>query len=271
MSEKLQKVLARAGVGSRRQMEKWIEQGRVSVDQRRAKLGDRVDSSQIIRVDGRVVAGLDNLESCRVLRYYKPEGEMCTRSDPAGRPTVFDHLPRLRKGRWVVVGRLDINTVGLLLFTTDGELANRLMHPSQEIEREYAVRVLGHVSDTMLRRLVAGIRLDDGPARFDSIRDASGDGANHWYRVTLREGRKREVRNLWQAVGIKVSRLIRVRYGPIRLPRSLRTGKWDELRAPDITALRSAAGLEPMDSSRRRSVGSGSTRSHRQRAPATIR
>ncbi len=271
MSEKLQKVLARAGVGSRRQMEKWIEQGRVSVDQRRAKLGDRVDSSQIIRVDGHVVAGLNNLECCRVLRYYKPEGEMCTRSDPVGRPTVFDHLPRLRKGRWVAVGRLDINTVGLLLFTTDGELANRLMHPSQEIEREYAVRVLGHVGDTMLRRLVAGIRLDDGPARFDSIRDASGDGANHWYRVTLREGRKREVRNLWQAVGIKVSRLIRVRYGPIQLPRSLRPGKWDELRAPDIAALRSAAGLEPMDSNRRRPVGSGSTGSHRQRPPATVR
>lgn len=271
MSEKLQKVLARAGVGSRRQMEKWIEQGRVSVDQRHAKLGDRVDVGQIIRVDGRVVAGLNNLESCRVLRYYKPEGEMCTRSDPAGRATVFDHLPRLRKGRWVVVGRLDINTVGLLLFTTDGELANRLMHPSQEIEREYAVRVLGQVSDTMLRRLVAGIRLDDGPARFDSIRDAGGEGANHWYRVTLREGRKREVHNLWQAVGIKVSRLIRVRYGPIRLPRSLRSGKWDELSRPEIAALRTAAGLEPMDSSRRHPVAGGPARSRRQRPPATAR
>ncbi len=271
MSEKLQKVLARAGVGSRRQMEKWIEQGRVSVDQRRAKLGDRVDLGQIIRVDGRVVADLNKLESCRVLRYYKPEGEMCTRSDPAGRPTVFDHLPRLRRGRWVAVGRLDVNTTGLLMFTTDGELANRLMHPSQQIEREYAVRVLGQVGDTMLRRLVAGIRLDDRPACFDSIHDAGGDGANHWYHVTLTEGRKREVRNLWQAVGIRVSRLIRVRYGPIRLPRSLRTGKWDELSQPDIAVLRSVAGLEPLDSSRRRSVGNGSTRSDRQRAPATAR
>ena len=231
-----------------------------SIDRRRAKLGDRVDSHQIIRIDGRVVADLDSPETCRVLRYYKSEGEMCTRSDPAGRPTVFDHLPRLRKGRWVAVGRLDINTLGLLLFTNDGELANRLMHPSQGIEREYAVRVLGPVDDTMLRRLMTGIRLDDGPARFDSIRDASGDEANHWYRVTLREGRKREVRNLWQAIGIRVSRLIRVRYGPIRLPRSLRPGKWDELSKSDVTALHIAAGLESVDSS--------STRSHRRRPPA---
>ncbi len=161
-----------------------------------------------------------------------------------------------------MVGRLDINTVGLLLLTTDGELANRLMHPSQEIEREYAVRVLGQVSDTMLRRLVTGIRLDDGRARFDSIRDAGGDGANHWYRVTLREGRKREVRNLWRAVGIRVSRLIRVRYGPIRLPRSLRPGKWDELSKPEIAALRTAAGPEPMNSNRRRSVGGDPAKFH---------
>lgn len=271
MSEKLQKVLARAGVGSRRQMEKWIEQGRVSVNQKRAKLGDRVDTTQIIRVDGCVVASHDNDESCRVLRYYKPEGEVCTRSDPARRPTVFDHLPRLSQGRWVAVGRLDINTLGLLLFTTDGELANRLMHPSHEVEREYAVRVLGAVDDAMLRRLVAGVRLDDGSARFDSIRDAGGEGANHWYRVTLREGRKREVRNLWEAVGIRVSRLIRVRYGPVSLPRSLRLGKWDELSESNIVALRQAAGLTPTGSKRRQSPGRGSTRSHRPRASVTAR
>lgn len=243
MSEKLQKVLARAGVGSRRQMERWIEQGRVLVDGRRADIGDRVESHQVVRVDGRVASTGKTTGQCRVLLYHKPEGEVCTRSDPAGRPTVFDRLPRLRQGRWITVGRLDINSAGLLLLTTDGELANRLMHPSTGLEREYAVRVLGKVDEHALRRLRTGVELNDGPARFEAIRDQGGEGANHWYHVTLKEGRKREVRGLWQAVGAMVSRLMRVRYGPIILPRSVRAGHWRELDHAAITDLRLAAGL----------------------------
>lgn len=244
MSEKLQKVLSRAGVASRRRVERWIEQGRISVDGRCAKIGDRVRTDQLIRVDGRVVCSKKESTQCRVLLYHKPGGEVCTRSDPVGRPTVFDRLPRLRNGRWVAVGRLDINTTGLLLLTTDGELANRLMHPSREIERDYAVRVLGKVNAVKLRRLRSGVQLQDGLARFDSILDGGGEGANHWYRVTIKEGRKREVRKLWQAVGVKVSRLIRVRYGPVSLPRSLRAGRWTALDHATIAGLRAAVGLK---------------------------
>lgn len=255
MSDKLQKVLARVGLGSRRQMERWIEQGRVSVDGTRAKIGDRVESDQIIRVDGCVIARTKTPARCRVLLYHKPEGEVCTHSDPAGRPTIFERLPRLRSGRWVTVGRLDINTTGLLLLTTDGELANRLMHPSQQIEREYAVRVLGKVDQAMLRKLKNGVVLEDGTARFDSIRDAGGVGTNHWYHVTLKEGRKREVRKLWQAVGATVSRLIRTRYGPISLPRSLRGGHWQELDRETVASLLAAVGLKREPSKHRPSVG----------------
>jgi 23S rRNA pseudouridine2605 synthase len=244
MSEKLQKTLARAGMGSRRELERWIGQGRVSVDGRVATVGERVRANQIVRVDGRVVGAGDRRVRRRVLVYHKPEGEICTRRDPAGRPTIFERLPPLRNGRWVAVGRLDINSAGLLLFTTDGELANRLMHPSREIEREYAVRVLGKVDQAIIERLLTGIELPDGWARFESVRVGGGEGANRWFRVTLKEGRKREVRNLWQAVGMKVSRLIRVRYGAIALPRGLRVGHWRELGPRDVAALTAAAGVE---------------------------
>ncbi len=247
MGEKLQKVLARTGLGSRRQIERWIENGRISVDGHRAKLGDRVEPHQTIRMDGRMIPRTDTSLRTRVLAYHKPEGELCTRSDPQGRPTVFSRLPRLSGGRWVAVGRLDINTRGLLLLTTDGDLANRLMHPSHEIEREYAVRVLGRVDTEALRRLKTRVDLEDGPARFQSIREVGGSGENHWYHVTLKEGRKREVRRLWDAVGAKVSRLVRIRFGPVRLPRRLRAGHWQELNSAGVAALRAAVGLEPAE------------------------
>ncbi len=244
MTEKLQKVLARAGLASRREIERWIEQGRVHVDGEIAKLGDRVDSSARIFVDGRqVILRYSEAVKRRVLMYHKPVGEMCTRSDPEGRPTVFDHLPRLRNQRWIVIGRLDLNTAGLLLFTNDGELANRLMHPSSEIEREYAVRVLGEVDKPMLSRLKKGLELEDGFAAFADIQDAGGEGANHWYHVVLREGRNRIVRRLWESQGITVSRLIRVRFGNIPLPRHLRIGKWEDLEEQAIRDLAHSVGL----------------------------
>ncbi len=245
--EKLHKVLARAGIGSRREMERWIEEGRISIDGASASRGDRVRPGQLIRVDGQPLsAGLMLGAKRRILLYNKPEGEICTTSDPQGRLTIFDHLPVLRNGRWIAVGRLDINTQGLILLTTDGELANRLMHPSAGIEREYAVRVLGRVQPDTLQRLHDGIELDDGLARFDSITDAGGEGANHWYHVTLKEGRNREVRRLWEAVGLKVSRLIRVRYGPVPLPRSLRPRRWEDMDAPAAAELLRSVGYVPV-------------------------
>lgn len=271
MSEKLQKVLARVGLGSRREIERWVERGRISVDGKCAKLGDRVDSRQIIRVDGRIIPHANITPERRLLAYHKPEGVVCTRSDPQGRSTVFDHLPRLRSGRWVAVGRLDINTTGLLLFTTDGELANRLMHPSREIEREYAVRILGKVDDQMLRKLKTSVELEDGPGHFDSIRDAGGEGANHWYHVTLKEGRKGEVRRLWEAVDVRVSRLIRIRYGPLSLPRRLPAGQWTELDHPRVAALLAAAGLEPDPTRRKASAQPKAKTYHRAIRPRMIR
>ncbi len=236
-TEKLQKVLARSGLGSRRQLEEWIQAGRVSVNGNLAKLGDRVTAKDRILVDGDPIAAhaLEDKKT-RVLLYHKPEGEICTRSDPEGRPTVFDHLPLLRYGRWISVGRLDINSAGLLIFTNDGELANRLMHPSANLEREYAVRVFGEVDDAMLRRLKKGVELEDGVAKFTSITDKGGEGRNHWYHVTIGEGRKREVRRLWESQsGIKVSRLIRIRFGKVLLPPQLRSGKWVELEVTEIS------------------------------------
>ncbi|QOL14602.1 23S rRNA pseudouridine(2605) synthase RluB [Dickeya dianthicola] len=248
MSEKLQKVLARAGHGSRREIESMIEAGRISVDGKIATLGDRVEVTRAtkIRLDGHVVSVRETEETvCRVLMYYKPEGELCTRSDPEGRPTVFDRLPRIQGYRWVAVGRLDVNTSGLLLFTTDGELANRLMHPSREVEREYAVRVFGEVGDDKIRQLSKGVQLEDGPAAFRSIRYQGGEGLNQWYNVTLTEGRNREVRRLWEAVGVQVSRLIRVRYGDIQLPKGVPRGGWMEMGLTDVNYLRELVQLTP--------------------------
>src|SRR6266566_6508284 len=244
-TEKLQKVLARAGVGSRRQIEGWIQEGRITVDGRAATIGERVEPSARIAIDGRVVPLTEFTPKPRVLVYHKPEGEVCTRVDPQGRKTAFDNLPTLRHGRWITIGRLDYNTSGLLLFTTDGDLAHRLMHPSHEIEREYAVRILGEVTPEMLTRLKEGVMLDDGPANFDEVIDAGGTGANHWYHVILREGRNREVRRLWDAVGANVSRLIRVRYGSIGLPRLLRPGRSAELEPEVAAPLYESVGLTP--------------------------
>jgi 23S rRNA pseudouridine2605 synthase len=235
VSERLQKLLAAAGHGSRRQIEQWIREGRLTVGDHVATLGERAGPGADIRLDGAPLQ-LAATETLRreVLLYNKPEGEMTTRSDPQGRPTVFERLPQPAQGRWVVIGRLDVNTTGLLLFTNDGALAHRLMHPGSEVEREYLVRVRGTPPPAVLDRLRAGVTLEDGPARFDALEPVSpsarGPGyetAGHsWFRVILHEGRNREVRRLWQAVGFEVSRLSRLRYGSVQLPPDLRPGQW---------------------------------------------
>lgn len=247
MSEKLQKILANYGLGSRREMEKWIEEGRISVDGTTATLGDRAEASAQIRVDGHVITGIDKETSCRVLMYNKPEGELCSRSDPEGRATVFDRLPIIRPGRWIAVGRLDINTSGLLLFTNDGELANRLMHPKHEVEREYAVRVFGEINASNIKALKKGVKLDDGMAKFTQIkaRPAEEESLNQWFNVTLSEGRNREVRRLWESQGAQVSRLIRVRYGAMELKKRLPQGAWLELGLDEINSIRSMVKLAP--------------------------
>lgn len=235
MSEKIQKILANAGVGSRREVETWIAAGRVSVNGKTAQLGDRMTYHDIVCVDDREIKLLKSKnQKTRVLIYHKPEGEMCTRNDPERRPTIFDSLPIIRNSRWICVGRLDFNTSGLLLITNDGELANQLMHPSSEIEREYAVRIRGEVSQEKLQRMSHGIRLEDGIARFDSITEAGGNGSNHWYHVVVKEGRNRLVRRLWEAADCTVSRLIRIRYGSIYLPAGLRRGHHTELSVEEV-------------------------------------
>ncbi len=244
MTERLHKQLARLGVGSRRQIEDWIKAGRITVNGQPAGVGQSLNGSETVLVDGRRIE-LDSVPRRRVLAYYKPEGEVCSRRDPDGRATVFDRLPRLAVGRWIVVGRLDLNSQGLVLLTTDGELANKLMHPSSGIEREYAVRVRGQVTQEMLDQLTSGVQLDDGPARFDRLVDIGGEGVNHWYHVILKEGRKREVRRLWESRGLTVSRLTRVRYGPVQLRRGLRPGRWDELDEAQINTLLEAVGMQP--------------------------
>lgn len=237
MNEKIQKVLARAGLASRREIERWISDKRINVNGKIATLGDRISELDKVLVDGKPFYTKKSTPRRRVILYHKSEGSICTRSDPEQRKTVFDTLPVLRNGRWVAIGRLDINTSGLLLFTTDGELANRLMHPSYEIEREYAVRVLGEVSKQMLNTLTKGVIIEGEKTRFDQIRDAGGSGANHWYHVILKEGRNREVRKLWESQGLTVSRLMRVRFGPIKLKKYLRPGKWEEMDAKDMAIL----------------------------------
>ncbi len=245
MSEKIQKVLARAGFASRRQIEQWIEEGRIRVNQQTAKIGDRISESDVVELDGkRISAQRMQVGNRRVLMYHKDVGTVCTRSDPEGRKTIFDDLPKLRDGRWILVGRLDITTTGLLLVTTDGELANRLMHPSYELDREYLVRVLGKVDQPMLERLLQGVELEDGMAQFESIADMGGEGANHWYKVVIKEGRNREVRRLWESQGIQVSRLSRIRFGPIILPKSLRRGKWVDVEDQHISKLCELLGLD---------------------------
>ncbi len=238
-SEKLQKVLARAGLGSRREMERRIEAGRVQVNGHRATLGDRVEPGARIHLDGRPVSAAALAPTDRrVIVYHKPTGELVTRSDPEGRRTVFRRLPPLRSGRWLAVGRLDINTSGLLLLTTDGELANRLAHPSYRLVRDYAVRIFGQLDEATLRRLTEGVTLEDGPAAFESILPLdAGEAANSWYRVRLREGKNRLVRRLWESQGVQVSRLMRVQYGPIEMPAGLREGQVKALTAGEVRHL----------------------------------
>ncbi|WP_047690838.1 23S rRNA pseudouridine(2605) synthase RluB [Vibrio sp. ZOR0018] len=247
MSEKLQKVLARAGHGSRRELEALIRAGRVSVNGKVAMLGERLeDDNAVVRIDGHAVSVKAPEEViCRVLAYYKPEGELCTRHDPEGRRTVFDRLPKIRGSRWISVGRLDANTSGLLLFTTDGELANRLMHPSRQVEREYLVRVFGEVNEQKVRNLVKGVELEDGLARFEDIVYAGGEGMNHTFYVAINEGRNREVRRLWESQDTTVSRLKRVRYGEIYLDKKLPRGGWMELDLKDVNYLRELVELRP--------------------------
>ncbi|MEO1034621.1 MAG: pseudouridine synthase [Pseudomonadota bacterium] len=239
MQERLQKLLANAGHGSRREIERWIESGRVAVNGDTAVLGQKVSGDDHVTVDGRRV----NLTAAKhrkalYLRYNKPAGEICTRRDEQHRRTVFQSLPKVRSGRWVAVGRLDLNTSGLMIFTTDGELANRLMHPSNAIERRYLVRVHGSPSEDIQRRLIVGVDLDDGPARFESLVERNRGGANRWFEVTLKEGRNREVRRLWETVGCSVSRLTRVAYGPIKLDKKLRQGQYAYLTDEEAQELK---------------------------------
>jgi 23S rRNA pseudouridine2605 synthase len=236
--EKLQKVLARSGYGSRREMERWIEQGRFSINGEKAKLGDRVTRRDLVQLDAREIDLVSEVDSPRrVLIYNKPVGEVSTRQDPEGRPTVYDHLPPLKNARWIAIGRLDINTSGLLIFTSDGELANKMMHPSANIDREYAVRVLGNIDEAMISRLKEGVLLEDGMAKFTDVQFFDGDGANKWYHCVVMEGRNREVRRLWESQGIKVSRLKRVRYGSVFMPSDVKIGTWKELDVKEVKAI----------------------------------
>ena len=245
IDEKLQKIIAHAGIASRREAERWIQAGRVSVNGSISELGDRASANDKIRVDGKILQVVKKEDfQRRMLAYHKPEGEICTRKDPEGRTSVFDTLPKVSNSRWLNVGRLDINTSGLLFFTNDGELANRLMHPSHQVLRKYSVRVRGQVTAEMIQQLKAGVELDDGLAHFESITDIGGEGSNHWYDVTLREGKNREVRRLWEAFDIQVSRLHRIQYGNFELPRSLKRGRYRELTAQEMAVFEEMVGLK---------------------------
>jgi 23S rRNA pseudouridine2605 synthase len=246
-AERIQKLLANAGYGARREIEGWIRQGRIRVNGKVAGLGDRITTNDRVSLHGKLL----RLESrtgtdLKIIAFNKPAGVVCSHQDREGRATVFEKLPELKQGRWVNIGRLDINTTGLMLFTNNGTLANRLMHPSSNIEREYAVRVFGTATTQQLQTLQQGVELKDGVAAFSSIIDKGGEGTNHWYQIVVNEGRNREVRRLWESQGLKVSRLIRVRYGPYQLPRNKRTGLCWELSQREIDELLQAAGLDPV-------------------------
>jgi 23S rRNA pseudouridine2605 synthase len=243
-SEKLHKALATAGMGSRREMEKLIEEGRVSINGLPAKVGDRVKPSDLVKVNGRLVRLTWKRQLPRVLVYHKPEGEIVTRDDPEGRPSVFTGLPSIRGGRWISVGRLDFNTEGLLIFTTSGELANRLSHPRYEVDREYAVRIIGTLTKAQTDSLLNGVELEDGTAHVEDIVPGGGEGINQWYRLVIKEGRNREVRRLFEHLGLTVSRLIRVRYGPVALPPRLKRGMREELPEEEVTTLMQWCGME---------------------------
>jgi len=243
--ERLQKALASSGLGSRREIERWITEGRLKINGVLAKLGDRVIATDSISLDGRALSRKRLIKAPRrIIIYNKPEGELVTRSDPEGRATVFKNLPKLEKGRWIAIGRLDINSAGLMIFTTDGDLANRLMHPSHKIDREYAVRVMGEVTDDMYTTLTTGVELEDGFARFEDIVESGGTGINRWFHVVIMEGRNREVRRLWDAVGLKVNRLKRVRYGSVILDSSVKVGQWRDLDSKESDQLLDLVGLQ---------------------------
>ena len=241
---KLHKVLAEAGMGSRREMEELIVAGRVSVNGEPAHIGQRIMPTDQVRINGKPVKRRVQTKPPRVLLYHKPTGEIVSHADPEGRPSVFDKLPPMKTAKWLAVGRLDFNTEGLLMLTTSGDLANRFMHPRYSVEREYAVRVVGELSESSRQKLLHGVELEDGPANFLRIRDGGGEGTNHWYHVALAEGRNREVRRMFEAVGLMVSRLIRTRHGPISLPRGLRRGRWEELEESQVRGLMAAVGLK---------------------------
>ena len=243
--ERIQKVLARGGLGSRREIERWIEEGRLMVNSVKVTPGQHLKPGDQVQVNGRVVNWEKyTQQQTRVLVYNKPTGEVVTRRDPQGRPVVFTRLPKLDIGRWISVGRLDINTSGLLLLTNNGELANRLMHPSTEVDREYAVRILGEVSDETIELLKTGVELEDGLAQFSDIRFFSGEGANKWFHVVVKEGRNRLVRRLWESQGVTVSRLMRVRYGPAVLPENVRAHDSYELNNKELAMLMEFVGME---------------------------
>ncbi|PHS73516.1 MAG: 23S rRNA pseudouridylate synthase B [Cycloclasticus sp.] len=243
--ERIQKLLAQAGVGSRRQVEKWIVDGVISVNGVVAKLGDKISIRDVVKLRGRPIklAGKIQVDT-QVLIYHKPAGEIVSKNDPQGRPSVFRRLPRLKNGRWIAVGRLDLNTQGLLMFTNDGDLANKLMHPSQQIDREYAVRVMGTVTHEMVEKLVNGVELEDGKARFEDVQESGGAGINRWYHVVVAEGRNRVVRRLWESQGCKVSRLIRVRYGSVFLPPGLPAGRHQMLDKRELQQLQKLTSTE---------------------------